>query len=128
MPPSRPSGQVAPESGSPSIPNSTWSSGQPEKLTPSAEKGDNAVAEETHIVFKQTPLDTVIKAIASSFKTEIKSAPGMPNATVDVDDHAKTPREVLERLGHKYGFGVLDDGSYLLLVPTSTSDNSQPNP
>ncbi len=98
----------------------------PDRPTPANTRGDETA--ETHIVFKQTPLDTVIRAIASSYKTEIKSAPGMPNADIDVDDHAKTPREILERLGHKYGFGVVDDGDYLLLVPTSSPNSDQPGP
>jgi len=78
--------------------------------------------ERLHVTMMQAPLSSVIGSISSTYKIDVKTAPGFPNPTVDVDEQDTDAKSLLDRLGQRYGFGVIVEGvdSYLL-VPTNAS-------
>jgi hypothetical protein len=74
------------------------------------------------VALKEASLSEVIHAISATFKLDIQTAPGLPNPSVDIDEQDTDGRGLLDRLGRKYGFGVISEGTNsVLLVPTQSS-------
>ena len=71
-----------------------------------------------------SPLLTVIDMMGQISGTKIMAAPGMPNPMVQVDYQGLTTMQMLQDLGHKYGFTPLDQHDGSILVVPAVDKNS----
>ncbi len=83
------------------------------------------ISKTPHVSLRQVPLATVITALASAYKLNLKPSPGLANPTIDFDEQGENGVELLKSLGQKYGFGILDEGKegIMLLPLANTAEN-----
>lgn len=80
--------------------------------------GKDSATRPEHVQLRQVPLKAAIGAIEGQCAVQIETAPDLPNPTIDADYENQSAIEILQDLGQKYGFGVVQEGdARFLLVP-----------
>lgn len=82
----------------------------PQKNAGAREKTDD-------VTLKQAPLQAAIHVVATHFGLSVETAPDLPNPSVDLEYHGQTGSQILQDMGKRYGFNVVEEGTnkYLLL-------------
>ncbi len=82
----------------------------------------NSGSAKTDIELESASLHAAITLIAEAGHLKVTIAQGLPDPTIKVDMHGKTPVEMLKELGNTYAFEVLLDGDHSIMVIPKKDD------